>query len=131
MSISGKYMTFTVGGVEVAGNYAWDADEGGDVLDATVGANNGWEKEDMGVQSLHVTVKGYMDLTDGVYVPIRRGTILSDVEFYRTSADVTPAFAAAEMLAARSRQGGEVRGKIEWNAELHSRGDVVSYNDPS
>lgn len=132
MSISGKFMTFSVGGVEVSGNFAWKVTEGGDVLDATVGANRGWETEDMGVQNLRVNVRGYMDVTIGSgYALVRRGQIIADVNFYRHIDDALPAYTVAEMLAAQSDQGGEVRGKIEWSADLHSRGDGVTYNDPS
>lgn len=131
MSISGKYLTCTIGATEIAGNYAWDADEGGDVLDATVGSDRGWEREDMGVQNLHVTIKGYMDVSTGQYAVVRRGTVISNLMLYRHLDDETPAFVVESALVVRSRQGGEVRGKLEWNAEVHSQGDVVTYNDPA
>jgi len=131
VSISGKYLTCSINGVEIAGNYAWDADEGGDVLDATVGADRGWERENMGVQNLHVTIKGYMDVSTGQYTRVRRGAEITNLELYRHIDDATPAFSVSEALAVRSRQGGEVRGKVEWSCEVHSQGDVVTYNDPS
>lgn len=131
MSISGKHMSAFVNGAEVPGSYSWNAEEVGDVLDATVGSDGGWEREDMGVQGLHVTVKAYLDISTGSYTAYRRGTILTDVDLYRHIEDATPAFSVSEALVVRSRQGGEVRGKLEIEFEFHSRGDVVTVNDPS
>ena len=130
MSISGKYLTAMINGVVIQDNYSWSMDEGGDALDRTTGFWNGWEAEDMGVQNGHVSIKGYMDVANGQYIPIRRGTILTNLELFRNQDDATAAFTIAEALVVRSTQGGEIRGKIEWSCEVHSRGEVIA-NDPS
>lgn len=129
MSISGKRLGVLVGGVEVAGNYAWTADEGADVLDRTTGADAGFEREDLGVYNCHVTMKLYLDITDGQYANLQRGAELSNLELYRSLEDTVPAFLIPEAIVVHSTQGGEVRGRIEVTVEAHSMGEYES-NDP-
>jgi len=130
MSITGRKLTAYANGSELDGNNGWTAEETGDVLDATVGRDRGFEREDMGVQGLHVTVKGVHDVSTGTLAGIRRGTILTDVQLFRDLDDATPAYSIDEALVVRFRLGAEVRGRFEWECEFHSRGDVVTYADP-
>ena len=130
MSVSGKYLTALHSGGTLSDIYGWTAEETGDVLDRTTGSFNGFEAEDMGVFGLHITAKGYMDVTTGSVNAIRRGTLLTDLQLYRDINDAVPAYACTEALVVRFTQGGEVRGKMEWTAEIHSRGDVITYSDP-
>src|SRR5262245_47421418 len=116
MSVSGKFMSCTINGVEIFDNYAWTAEEGGDVLERTAGRHQGKEAEDMGVENCHVTIRGYMDVELGQYVPVRRGTIITNLRLFRDRGDSTPAFDIPEALSVRSKQGGEVKGKVEWDA---------------
>jgi hypothetical protein len=129
ITISGKYLTASIGGTEIYDNYAWDCDEDGTILDRSTGANAGWRKEDMGLQAAKVTIKGYMDVGSGQYVPVRRGTIITNLKLYRSNGDSLAAFEIAECLVSRSHQGAEVDGKIEWSATLNSRSEVIT-NDP-
>lgn len=129
-TISGKYLTAMINGVEVYDNYAWDCDEDGTMLDRSTGANGGWRKEDMGLQAAKVTIKGYMSIASGQYTVVRRGTIITDLQLFRAADDAAPAFSIAECIVSRSRQGAEVDGKVEWNATLNSRSEVIA-NDPS
>lgn len=130
MSVSGKYMTCSINGLEIFDNYSWSMDEGGDALDRTTGAWNGWEAEDMGVQNGHVSIKGYMDVSTGQYLPIRRGQIITNLLLFPDENSIVPSFTIPEALIVRSTQGGEIRGKIEWSCEVHSRGEVIA-TDPS
>jgi hypothetical protein len=129
MSVSGKFLTCTINGVEVFDNFAWEAEEGGDVLERTAGRHNGKEAEDMGVENCHISIKGHMDVQLGQYTPVRRGTIITNLKLYRNRNDSTPAFDIPEALSARSKQGGEIKGKVAWDAEVHTRGEYT-YNDP-
>lgn len=130
MSVSGKYLTASHSGGTLSDIYGWTAEETGDVLDRTTGSYNGFEAEDVGVFGLHITTKGYMDVATGSVNSIRRGTLLTDLQLFRDINDATPAYACTEAIVVRFTQGGEVRGKIEWTAEIHSRGDVITYSDP-
>jgi hypothetical protein len=130
MSISGKYLTAKIATAIIVGNYSWTVEEGADILDRTVGADLGHENEDLGVDFTHVTIKGYMDVAAGAYIPIRRGTIITALNLYRDIADTTAAFAISSALVVRSRQSAEIRGKVEFECEVHSKGSVVTYDDP-
>lgn len=131
--ISGKFLTVKLGAtpVEVADNYAWSCDEGGDVLDRTVGADLGFEREDMGVVNCHGTIKLYLDITVGTPNALARGTVLEDLSLFYARGHTVPAFAFPEALVVRATRGGEVRGKMEYSVEFHSRGSYTSNNpDP-
>lgn len=125
MSISGKYLTVAIGDNELAGNYGWTAEEGGDVLDRTVGADGGKEREDMGVENCHITIKLYLDIATGQPSLVKRGTVLNSLKLYRNRDDATPAFDIPEALVVRRTQGGEVRGKMEVSCEIHTQGDYT------
>ncbi len=125
MSVSGKYLTATINGTVIEGNYAWEAEEGGDVLDRTTGADQGAARQDMGVQDCRVSIRGYMDVVTGQYTPVRRGTVIENLELFRTDADVTPAYSIPEALVSRSKQKAEVRGKVEWDCDCLANGEYT------
>lgn len=127
MSVSGKYLSVFVGDDEVTDNFEWDIEEGGEVLDRTTGASNGWENEDNGVTHAHITVNGYYDIATGNTTGIRRDTTLTSLALYVNRDDSTPAYLITEALVVRFRLRGQVRGRMEWTAEIHSKGDVVTY----
>ena len=129
MSISGKFITCTIGNVEVEGNYAWEVEEGGDVLDRTVGSDNGAARQDMGVQDCRISIRGYMDVSTGNYIPVRRGTVISNLELFRNDTDTNAAFVIPEALVSRSKQKAEVRGKVEWDCDALANGEYTC-NDP-
>ena len=130
MSISGKYMIATVGDTLVHGNYAWTIEETADELDATTAEDGGYENPDDGVWSSTVNLKGYMNIIDGTYTPVRRGTLITDLRLYRNIDDAEPAFAIPLAKVFTSTQGGEVKGKIEWTAKIKTKG-IYEYADPS
>jgi hypothetical protein len=130
VSISGKFMTCAINGVEIVGNYEWEVDEAGAVLDRTVGADGGKARQDTGVDDTTVSIRGYMDIADGQYTPVRRGTEITNLNLYRNSDDVTPAFEISEAIVSRSNQKAAVRGKVEWSATVLTQG-AFDYNDPA
>ncbi|MBA4191312.1 MAG: hypothetical protein C0467_25295 [Planctomycetaceae bacterium] len=129
MSISGKYLTAKIGTTVITDNYAWDAAEGGQMLGRTTGAFLGKRAEDFGVDELTIIIKGYMDVAAGAYTPVRRGTTITNLRLYRDESDSVPAYDVPVAKVANSRQGAEVEGKVEWQAEIHAYGGWT-YNDP-
>lgn len=129
MSISGKALQAEIDGVFVHGNFSWQIEEDGDELDGTTAESGGYEDPEMGVYKARVTLKGYMDVADGTYTPVRRGTIVTNLKLFRDITDVTPAFDIPTSLVLRSNQGGEVRGKVEWGSTIATKG-AYTYNDP-
>lgn len=130
MSISGKYMEARIGATVVRGNFAWSAEEGAAELDGTTAQDNGFENPDDGLYSLVVNLRGYMDVATGQYVPVRRGTTISNLRLYRNKNDLAPAFDVPVAKVFNSTQGGEVAGKIEWTARVKAKGSYT-YNDPA
>ncbi|VTT98938.1 unnamed protein product [Gemmataceae bacterium] len=133
MSISGKYLTVTVGSgvgeVEVADNYAWSVDQGGDNLDRTTGADGGKSRTDVGVEDTKIDIKLYLDIATGQPSLVRRGTTLTNLNLYRASGDADPAYTFPEALVLNRREGGEVRGKLELFCQITAQGDYDE-NDP-
>jgi hypothetical protein len=132
MSVSGKFMQAKIGGmapVAVVGNYAWSAEENAEELDRTEAETEGFEDTDDGVWSLTVNLKGFMDIADGSYTPVRRGTLITDLKLFRDKDDATPAFVIPKAKVYTSTQGGEVKGKVEWTARIKAKGSYT-YNDP-
>lgn len=130
MSISGKYLEAKINGVFISGNYAWTVDESADDLDATTGEDDGYANHHDGVWDATINLKGYMDVAAGEYTPVRRGTVITNLQLYRDKDDDDPAFEFPSCLVLQSTQGGEVRGKIEWSARVVLRG-TYTYNDPA
>jgi hypothetical protein len=127
MSVSGKFLSAFLNDEEIADNFEWDVEEGGEVLDRTVGSHGGKEYEDVGVTHTHITVNGYYDILTGNTSGIRREAVLTDLGLYVNRGDSSPAFYIGEAIVVRFRLRGQVRGRMEWTAEIHSRGDVVTY----
>ncbi len=128
--ITGKYLVAKINGVLIQNIFKWNAEEGGDVLDATVGTDLGFEFEEMGVENCHITTTLYLDIVNGVYSNVQRGIIMTNLQLFRNIADTVPAIQAPLALAIRSGQGAEVRGKFEVPVEIHTLGQYVT-NDPA
>lgn len=119
-------MTCTINGIVIADNYAWDVDEEAKELDRTVGANNGFGNLDLGVQRATISIKGYMDVATGQYTKVEAGQIITNLYLYRDSADSYPSYSFPSVAVPKSKQGGEVDGKIEWSATFKNRGSYTS-----
>ena len=130
MSISGKYLIGKINGVVIHGNYAWTVEESADDLDGTTAEDAGYANHHDGVWDGVINLKGYMDITDGNYTVVRRGTTITNLQCYRNIDDADPAFEFPSCLVLNSTQGGEVRGKVEWTCRAVIKG-TYTYNDPA
>jgi hypothetical protein len=128
---TGAFMEAKVGGmapVFLAGNYAWDVDEQADDHEGTTGEDAGFENGCTGVKVAVITLKGWMDIAAGEYVPVQAKTIITNLKLYLDEAStVNWTFPVAEVIT--SKQGGTVKGKVEWSATVRSRGSYT-YADP-
>lgn len=128
---TGAFMEAKIGGmapVFIAGNYAWDVDEQSDDHEGTTGEDAGFENGCTGVGVAVITLKGWMDIAAGEYTPVRAKTIINDLKLYLDEAStVNWTFPVAEVIT--SKQGGQVKGKVEWSATIRSRG-AYTYADP-
>lgn len=130
MSISGKKISAKIGIATVVGLVGWTVDEDAQELDGTTAADGGYENPDDGVWGATIQIKGILDIETGVYTPIRRGTLIANLNLYRDIGDVTPAYTFPLAKVFKSTQGAEIRGRFEVSATIKSKG-VYAYNEPS
>lgn len=125
-SISGAYLEAEIGGVEVNGLHAWEADDaGGDVLEATTSKGLGATNTDTGCIDLKVTLRLYFNIADGIQVDLRFGTILLNVWLFRNRGDSLPAFQMPVAVVIGSPQTVEVRGRCEMTVTIKNKGQWV------
>jgi hypothetical protein len=129
MAISGKKLSVDVNGTTLLGVVSWRARETGDELDGASAATGGYDNPEMGLQGCTVEIRGWFDILTGDYLPIRRGTTLTNLELFRDIDDVTPAFLFASALVTQSDQGAENRGRFEINATVKAKGSYT-YDEP-
>ena len=133
MSISGKYAEAKIGGmapVFISGNYQWSVEETAQELDKTTAEDAGYSNTDDGIYSATVELSGYLDLADGDYTAIRRGTLISNLKLYIDKDDATASFVFATAKVFRSTMSAEVNGKVEWRATIKNQG-TYTFNEQS
>lgn len=120
---SAKYLSLTSDGI------AWvphitelDCKETGETLDETSAATEGYESWGDGVVGLHITVRGFHIISEGVMPSIGKGTIFDDVIAKGNSGQTTADYFAAEMIVSDPGRTFRVRGQIEFSFTLRSRG---------
>ena len=126
MSVSGKFLTATVGSANVNGTHEWSAQETADRQEATTGADRGRGRKDGGVIDTKVSVTFYLDIATGQFTFVRTGTILTDVKLFADIDSATPLYelGTAEVFDFQIR--GQVRGQMIATCELEAKGDVVT-----
>lgn len=129
MSISAKLMTAKIGVTEIAGTHEVSSDEEADRLEATTAADNGRSRKDAGVVETRVRVVFYLDVTTGVHVFIRAGTILTALKFFARSGAVTPIFTWSSATVFSSRIRGQIRDRMIVEAEIEPNGDAATAAD--
>ena len=130
MSVSGKKISAKIGVTTVTGIVSWRVREKADELDATTAADAGYDHPDDGLWGATIEMKGVLDITTGVYLPIRRGTVLTNLNLFRDINDVTAAFVFPIAKVFESSQGAEIRGRFEIDATAKSVG-TYTYNEPA
>lgn len=130
MSVSGKKIAAKIGTTLIVGLVSWRVRESSQELDATTGADAGYEHPDNGVLGATIELNGVMDLTSGEYVPIRAGTEFTDLKCYRDAADTDPAFLFPTARVFESGQGGGVKERFEINCTAKSVGSYT-VTDPA
>lgn len=126
MSVSGAYLECKVNGVVVNGTHEWEADDsGGDVLDATTGNKGGFTDTDVGCNDLRVTLRLLFDITDGIDVNLKRGTVLTEVLLYRRSGDTLPAYELPTAIVIGKPTTVQVHGRVETNATIKNKGSFT------
>ncbi len=128
MAISGKYAEAKIGGmapVYISGQYSWSIEETAQELDATTAEDDGYSNTEDGVWSATVELSGYLDLADGDYTSIRRGTLISNLKLYIDKDDATASFVFPTAKVFRSTMSAEVNGRVEWRATIKNKGSYT------
>jgi hypothetical protein len=131
MSISGKYLTAAINGVNIEGTHEWSFKETADRLEATTGADQGRGKKDLGVIDGNVRIVFYFDIATGVYEFIRPGSQIVDLALYHDGNAATPLVLIADAQVFDATVRGQVRDRMIVEAEIEPYGDVVTVTDPA
>jgi hypothetical protein len=129
VSISAKTMTANLGAAVIVGTHEVSTDEEADRLEATTAADNGRARKDAGVVETRVRVVFYLDVTTGVHVFIRAGTVLTNLKFFARTGAVTPLFTWTSATVFSSRVRGQIRDRMIVEAEIEPNGDVTTAAD--
>lgn len=130
MSVSGKKLSMKVGVTTFAAIVGWTVREKVDELDAATAADAGYDHPDAGFAGATIEIKGVLDITTGVYSPIKAGTTITTLKLYRDINDTTEAYSFPTALVVESSQGAENRGRFEISATAKSSG-TYTYNEPA
>ena len=129
MSVSGKYFRGRLGASVIVGLYEFTVDEEGDRLDATDAESDGKGDTDVGVTQLRVRLRGNHKIGDGPWPGMSAGTELTDLKLYLQSTSGSsltgPYWDVPLAVVVRGSQPVSVRGKIEWEVEVDSKGDYT------
>lgn len=131
MSISGKFLSATVGVGTIEGTHEWTVNERGDRLEATTGANNGRGKKDVGVIDTMVKIVFYLDITTGEFQFIRTGTTLTNLKLFLDNTATNPMYLLTSARVFDTTVRGQVRDRFIVEADIEAVGDVVTQNEPN
>ncbi len=124
-SISAKRLGAVFNAAALPMVYGIDADDAGDKLDATVGADMGYGDTDVGIRQGNFTFRCLIDVAGGV-TPLQPRDQLTDFEyFYDTVLSPLPAISAAKCIVLSARRTGEVRGRWEYTVTIDTRGQYT------
>lgn len=130
MSISGKLLAVTIGATTVVGSHTWSCEEFADELDATTGADAGFETSDFGVYGARISIEFWLDVTTGLYSYIRRGTILTNLKLWLSSLATNPMFLFTTAKVFKSTPRGQVRDRFGVSVEAKGQGSYTQ-NEPN
>ncbi|AMV27563.1 hypothetical protein VT84_24390 [Gemmata sp. SH-PL17] len=129
MSITGKYLTAMVSAAPIAGTHEWSANETGDRLEATTGADNGRGRKHVGVIDSRFRIRFYFDITTGAANFIRTGTTLSDLALFADKDADTPIYLIESATVFDFNIAGQVRDRFIVDADIEANGDVIDFSD--
>jgi hypothetical protein len=130
VSISGKFLTAAVNGVNIDGTHEWSVAESGDRLEATTGANNGRGKKDVGCIDTRIRVVFYLDISTGLFTFIRTGAVLTDLQLFHNIVASAPLYQIASATVFDATVRGQIRDRMIVEADIEANGDVVTATDP-
>ncbi len=126
--ISGKFAQADNNGAPIIGVFEWRTEPRGDELDGTTGADGGFEKPEVGVRGYRTTLRGIYDDVNGMGTYLEVGDILSNVNLYIDEAAAVPVFTYGEAIVLTAPIVVPVRGRMEWELQIASRGNSVIVN---
>lgn len=128
-TVSGKYLIGVIENVTIVGMQEWDVDETADQLDASTGADQGFENDDDGQTRAVITINLVQNLATGIYAAVRVGTLITNLRLYRSYTDAQPAFSIPLAKVYQSKNGGKVKERFTTLVVARSKGPY-SGTDP-
>ncbi len=129
-TISGAYLSATIGNSTIEGVMGWKARETVARLDGQTGVHAGYTADDFGSKTLNVDLQLVMDITSTPYLLISPGTTITNLKLYRNATDTDPAFLVPTFKVFDADQGATVKDKFSITASGSSYGSYTA-NDPS
>lgn len=126
--ISGKFAQADNNGSPIVGVFEWRCEPRGDELDGTTGASGGFEAPEIGVRGYRTTLRGIYDDVFGMGSYLDVGSILTNVNLYIDEGAATAVFAFGEAIVLAAPIVVPVRGRMEWELQIASRGSDILVN---
>lgn len=131
MSISGKFLSCSIGATVIAGAHEWSVAEVGDRIEATTGATSGRGKKDVGVIDCRIRIVLYLDVTAGIFTTMRAGTTLSSLKLFAVSTATNPLYTFTTVNVFESTVRGQVRDRFIVELECEPAGNVITAAEPN
>jgi len=122
MSITGKFIAANGSAQTIGGVYSAHADATVEKLDRTTAPDGGFGISDAGVADLTVDIKGYIDVGASAYSPVYPGALVSNMSIPVTANGTVHLLDLPLGLAVKFSTGGEIRGKLEFSAQVVNKG---------
>ena len=128
-TISSKYFKMRYGsGPSTLAGYDWQVSEDeGAMLDATDSESNGFGSNDIGVQQMTVSCKGFFTQTSAPFAALVQGTLLTNIKLYphgiiNSGAPTNGYWYAASAMIVGNVTTGQVKGRTEYSFTIKSQG---------
>ena len=125
-TISGRRAHGKIGANLVSGLAEWTFTEEADELDGTTGADLGFDHPDDGCAkgTVEMTLVYYVGST--LYAPVKRGTLVTDLNLYETETEDAPAVSIPYGKVFRSSRQGVVKGRLEVKVTIKTVGPFTT-----
>ena len=128
MSISGKFITATIGAVLIRGVQSWTAEDSSQELDGATAEDLGFEHPDDGLAVLSVSMDLVVDITTGSLIPISRGTLINNLNLFANATAAQPIYNVPTFKVFKSTPKGEIGGRFTYAVQGKSIGPYTLGN---
>lgn len=129
--ISGKRIVATAGGVLLRGMQAYESTGRVDRLDGQTGSDNGFSKDEPGSFTRDLILEFVQDSTNGMFVELSEGSLLSEVKVYRDYNDNQPAIYLPYAYVFECQVTGRAKERLTMRVTIQNYGIYLLTNPGS